>query len=65
MLKKSEQYKKAQLAVINSTEIEASEKLEIIGTLISCEELELYLEKEAQKKEAEKEAEKRVQENYA
>ena len=49
MLKKSEQFKKAQLAVINSTEITPNEKLEIIGTLISCEELELYREKEAEK----------------
>ena len=50
-MKKSEQYKLAQLAVIESSFIEAQDKIEIIKTLVTREELELYLEKEEEKNE--------------
>lgn len=43
-MKKSTQYKLAQLAVIQSTDIKPQDKIEIIKTLVLREEMELLLE---------------------
>ena len=43
-MKKSLQYKLAQLAVIQSSDIEPQDKIEIIKTLVTREELELLME---------------------
>lgn len=45
-MKKSEQYRLTQIAIINNSYLSAEEKIEILKTLISDEELELYRERE-------------------
>ena len=49
-MKKSMQFKEAQLAVLSNQKIEPQDKLEILGTLMECESLELYREREAEGK---------------
>ena len=56
IMKKSEQYRIAQLAVLASNHIMPDDKLEIIHTLMDAEDLAKFTEerdaKEAEKKEA-------------
>lgn len=53
-MKKSEMYKKAMLAVLESDSISSEDKLEIARELIEREDLELFREKRAEEEEAEK-----------
>ena len=48
-MKKSEQYRLTQIAIIKNSYLSAEEKIEILKTLISDEEIELYKEREADK----------------
>lgn len=49
-MKKSECFKKAQIAVVNTLTLTGEEKLEIVKTLIREEELALFVEHEQQEK---------------
>lgn len=49
-MKKSEMYKKAMLAVLESDSIPSEEKLEIARELIEREDLERFREKQAEEK---------------
>ena len=49
-MKKSEQFRMAQVAVVTCTGIKPQDKLEILTTLIEREELELFVESEKAKK---------------
>ena len=48
-MKKSKLYHFAQLAVLESEKIIATDKLQILRTLFDAEDLELFREKEAEK----------------
>lgn len=61
-MKKSEQYRLTQIAIINNSYLSAEEKIEILKTLISDEEIELYREREAEK-QAETESGSEINEN--
>ncbi len=47
-MKKSLQFKEAQLAVLSNQKIEPQDKLEILSTLMECESLEIYRESQAE-----------------
>lgn len=55
-MKKSEQYRIAQMAVLASNNILADHKLEIIHTLMEDEDLEKFTEKRAAEEASKKEA---------
>lgn len=51
IMKKSEMYKKAMIAVLESVSIPSEEKLEIARELIDKEDLELFRERMAEEKD--------------
>lgn len=52
MMKKSECFKKAQIAVLNSTDLTRAEKLEVIDLLLFEESFQRSVEKNNEKHEA-------------
>lgn len=53
-MKKSECFKKAQIAVLNSTDLTRAEKLEVIDLLLFEESFQRSVEKNNEKQESEK-----------
>lgn len=59
-MKNSAKYRLAQYAVINSPSMQAETKAEILRELIAAEDLEIYREKQAEKKAQEEKANETV-----